>query len=243
MSDSPIDQLRSWFGRLPLLTRVMFTATITFACLISFMKITAPWPLVWPLVLQRFQVWRLVTCYFAQPLILSTLFDMYMLVQYSSRLETDVYARRKGDYAFFICFIMASGWLLSYFQQFYMLFDVLLFAIVYLWSRHFPTQRVRFIFGIEFQGMFLPWALLALSFLQQNVLPLTEVFGILAAHIFHHLTQPSQSPRGPPLLSTPTFFHRMFSDNRDAFGAQRVATTASRAPPSHPWGTGRTLGN
>ncbi|KAJ1977830.1 hypothetical protein H4R35_002139 [Dimargaris xerosporica] len=242
MADSPMDQLRRWFARLPLLTKAMFTATMIIACLISFMQIMEPWPLLWPLVFQRLQVWRLVTCYFAQPLVLATLFNMYMLVQYSSRLETDVYARRKGDYAFFICFIMASGWILSYFQRYYMLFDVLLFAIVYLWSRHFPTVRVRFFFGIEFQGMYLPWALLALSFLQHNVLPLTEVFGILAAHIFHYLTQPARSPRGPPLLSTPAFFHRMFSENRSAFGPRRVVTTAPQAP-SHPWGVGRTLGS
>ena len=99
------------------------------------------------------------------------------LYNQSKSLELE-YEGRTSDYLFFIlfCMVSASSLLLlllasecsrkkvgllpvAWLMDFLVLGRCLVMCIIYMWSRKFSTVQQTFYFGIQFQGMYLPWVL------------------------------------------------------------------------------------
>jgi hypothetical protein len=95
-------------------------------------------------------------------------------------------------------------------------------------------------FGLKFQGIYLPWVLVAFTVLMGGD-PKPDLAGIAAAHLFYFLKDVyPENNGGKKLIGTPQFVRGLFSNevrdpNTNAFGviAGTVAGSDSdRKPPT-----------
>ena len=64
---------------------------------------------------------------------------------------------------------------------------VLVFMIVYVWSRHNPDQTVSLMGMVQLKAFWLPWALMLLTMIMGGS-PLSDFLGILVGHLYYFLT-------------------------------------------------------
>ena len=229
-----------FFEQIPPITKWLVTTSFVLTLAGNFGIVNPSYlALVFSLTFKHFELWRLVTTFlFGGQLGFPFLVNMVFLYKHSRQLEEGLYKDRPADYLFFICFSAFVLLIVGFSLNFYFLALGLMMAVIYHWSRANETAVVTFWFGISFPGSYLPWALCIFTVLTGGV-PIIQLFGILAAHIFHFLTitYPSTARGAAPLISTPWFFHRLFP------AAGHAAPVAHNAPPpTYPWGEGRALG-
>lgn len=83
----------------------------------------------------------------------------------------------------------------------YILSGQLMHYCIYLWSKQNPNTP-RAIWGIQIQGFYVPFVLIALSLLMGA--PITEnIIGIVTAHVFYFFSQVCESTKNLPLFTTP----------------------------------------
>ena len=108
-------------------------------------------------------------------------------------------------------------------------------AILYVWAKRSPYINMNFMGMFDFQAVYLPWVILGLEYLLDNVRPfyvkiegfffkknsnmlltfvesaqgsLTfDILGIAVGHLFHFFTDVYPRTRGINLLPTPTFLY------------------------------------
>ena len=174
---------------------------------------------------------------------------MLYRVQYSTRLENDPYRTGggpKADYAFMLIF---GGFILcciGLFMNFAFLGPSMVFMIVYCWSRREPEAPVS-IWGFKMQGLYLPWALMALQVLMGGS-PVMDLVGVVAGHVYYFLVEVLPIQQGQPsLLTTPKWVTNWLPSQQVAFtttsGPVERTTTAKPTPARHTWGSGSTLGS
>jgi hypothetical protein len=153
--------IEAWYYGLPYVTR--FYLSVCFgSTLLSTLGLLNPQSLYldFDLVWQRFQLWRLTTCFmFLGSFSFPFLMQLMILTNYSSRLEEDPFPGGGGptaDYAFMLFFGAAVLWVVAFFMGIPFLGTSLIFMIVYVWSRRNPTAPVA-IWGTwgVFKGMIL----------------------------------------------------------------------------------------
>ena len=120
----------------------------------------------------------------------------------------------------------------------------LVFMTLYMWSRKNATAPISF-FGFQFQGIHLPWVLLAFSILMGNS-PVFDLLGIGVGHLYYFLIAilPTEYPNWPSFLhlQTPAFLFEMIDGYAPAMPGQRARTSTGSSIP-RTWGGGRTLGS
>ena len=83
----------------------------------------------------------------------------------------------------------------------FILSSQLLYYCIYLWSKQNPNT-LRSIWGIQIQGFYVPFALMALSLLMGA--PITEnIIGSVTAHVFYFFSQVCEQTKNSPLFVTP----------------------------------------
>lgn len=83
----------------------------------------------------------------------------------------------------------------------YILSSQLLQYCIYLWSKQNPTTP-RSLWGIQIQGFYVPFALMALSLLMGS--PITDnIIGIVTGHVFYFFSQVCEQTKNLPLFVTP----------------------------------------
>lgn len=90
---------QEWYYSIPPVTRTLLTACVVTTCAVS-MGMVNPMmlPLIWPLVWNKFQIWRLITnFFFLGKFSLGFVFQCYILYKYSSNLEKDPYPSGGGS--------------------------------------------------------------------------------------------------------------------------------------------------
>mmetsp|Transcript_27414 Transcript_27414/g.81981 ORF Transcript_27414/g.81981 Transcript_27414/m.81981 type:complete len:277 (-) Transcript_27414:399-1229(-) len=180
---------RDWLESLPPVTRIWFVAAFGSTCLVSF-GLLDPRRILWswPLVYQKFEVWRAATAYvFFGGFSFPFLINMYLLVQYSRNYEVSPYDTGGGgdtaDYVWMLTLgaMMMCGlctWLgVSAPAQ------GLTFYVLYVWSRRNPTTQVS-LYGFPVQAIHLPWALLAFNLLIGNALTV-PLMGVACGHAYY----------------------------------------------------------
>jgi hypothetical protein len=120
--------------------------------------------------------------------------------------------------------LLPVAWLMD----FMVLGRCLVMCIIYMWSRKFSTVQQSFYFGIQFQGMYLPWVLCAFELLlggfpfqylvrKSQLSPVRSLLspplrapqaGIFVAHIFYFFSEVAPQ-MGWPALRTPFFMYRL----------------------------------
>lgn len=157
---------REWLESLPPITRAWFLASLLTTCLVSFGMLSAfrvVW--VWPMVWEKFELWRLVTpfVYFGG-FSFAFVINMYLLVQYSRNYEVSPYNTGGGgstaDYAWMLILGMGLLLVLSTVMGVVVPSQGLTYMVLYVWSRRNPSTQVS-LYGFQLPAVYLPWALLA----------------------------------------------------------------------------------
>jgi Derlin-2/3 len=164
---------------------------------------------------------------------------MMFLYNQSKSLEATEYEGRTSDYLFFILFNALLLLPVGYLMNFAVLGRSLVMSIIYMWSRKFPTAQMSFYFGIQFQGVYLPWVLCGFELLLGGV-PMQYFAGIFTAHVFYYLTEVMPRVSGKPtFLRTPLFLYRLLPAHYNSRIGVQYAQQRDRA--QHRWGDGQQL--
>eukprot|EP00658_Telonema_sp_P-2_P044964 TRINITY_DN3286_c0_g1_i3.p2 TRINITY_DN3286_c0_g1~~TRINITY_DN3286_c0_g1_i3.p2 ORF type:complete len:225 (-),score=59.32 TRINITY_DN3286_c0_g1_i3:205-879(-) len=224
---------------MPVVTRYLFASLVVVTLAGNFGLIAPQTLMLIPeYIFGRFEIWRIVTnLMFMGKIGFSFLMQLMFLHNHSPATE-DFLDRKEGQgaYLFFVVFAAVLLNLAGGLMQVPFMATSLIMSIIYFWSRCFSEQEVTFMFGIKFQGSYLPWVLVAFTVVMGGS-PVMDLLGIAAGHIYYFLTHvlPSQ-PGGMRLLWTPELFKNIFHQ-----GPRNPHTTWTGA---HAWGGGgRRLGD
>ncbi|PWN53430.1 DER1-domain-containing protein [Violaceomyces palustris] len=206
--------------KIPPVTRTLIfsTALVTVPCLLA---IANPYNylLWWPAIWKKYQVWRIYTSFFYGGSGLPLLFDTFLLYRNSSDLEINHFFRRTSSYVYALLIMSASILVLNYPLGSTVLFNPMLNALTYLWSRTNPHSRVSFFGLINCPAPWLPYAYLLLDLVRGGPgLVIQSATGLVSAHLYWFLSQilPStDGGRGPRLVQTPESLQRLLPDSVD----------------------------
>ena len=139
--------------------------------------------------------------------------------------------------------------LIGWFMQFFILGPVLVFAVMYLWSKRNAETPISF-WGFKFVGANLPWVMLAFGILVGNS-PAMDIAGIAVGHLYYFLVEVlPRTEYGKDLLFTPEWLISVCMSyglgGGGGYEAQappgRGGAPRAAAPRRHAWGTGQALG-
>lgn len=204
-----------WYKNLPILTRIGLTAIFGVTVLVQ-LEILDPMLIMlnWPLVVNKLQVWRLLsTVFFFGKFSFQFLFQLYFFTSFSSKLEQNEIFAQPGDYLFFlICQILlldVISLILAYPNGMPMLGPSLVFSILYYWSRREPYAPLNF-FSFTIKGYQFPFALLFFQLLIGGNIWM-DLLGLAAGHVYYFLKEVVPAEYGYTLIKTPSFLVRFMT--------------------------------
>ena len=210
--------LEEWYKSMPIITRTYLTLSFvtTAGCAL---ELISPFSVYFNarLIVQKFQLWRLVTnFFFFGSLGLDFLFHMFFLARYCKLLEEGSFRNRTAD--FFWMLVFGAGLLscIAPFVHVQFLGSSLTFMMVYGWGRRNESVNMSFLGLFHFNAPWLPWVLLAFSFLLGSS-PVVDLLGMVAGHVYYFLedvyptmTRRISPPNGRRLLKTPGAIRALF---------------------------------
>lgn len=184
--------------KIPPVTRFLVGATagVTVPCILA---ITTPYPfaLIWPLVIRKFHLHRLVTSFFFGGGGIQLLFDIIMLYRNSSDLELNHFGRRTADYTWSLIVMATVILAANYPLQTPIFFRPLLMALSYVWTRANPTNSVSFFGIVTVPSKWLPYVYLAFDLLQGGPpAAIMSSTGLLAGYVYWMLDRIWPAQRG-----------------------------------------------
>jgi len=205
------DSVQDWFNSVPLLTKIFLVSTVVSGAALSFKWISAEsMILFWPLVRNKFEVWRLFTSFiYAGPF--SFNFAMHTMILYENfrRYESNPFNTGAGgnsaDFLYMLLMAMAVLLAVGYYFDMYVLSESLLYVVMYAWSRREPEGQVN-IFGFRFKALYLPWIYVAIRLMMGG--SVTEpLMGIAVGHLYYYLVEVFPAAHGgrKVIPSTPAF--------------------------------------
>lgn len=218
-----------WYKSLPILTRVGLT---TFFCITVLVQLEILDPsllfLNWPLVINKLQVWRLLTSVtFFGTFSFQFLFQLYFFSSFSSKLERNenfAAPGREGDYLFFlliqILLLCVVSLVLVWPGGYPQLGPSLVFAILYYWSRCEPYAQLNF-FSFTIKGYQFPFALVFFQLLIGGNI-WADLLGLASGHIYYFIKEVVPTEYGHTLIKTPTFLRTFMLNYASGAGAARA---------------------
>jgi Derlin-2/3 len=170
--------------------------------------------LQWPAVFRKLQIWRLLTNFvFLGGFKFATILQVAWLIQYGKALETTTFQFSTPDFVYMLLFGMVVMLTASAVPFFYMPFmaSSLVFMLIYVWSRNYPTGNVSIWGMLNIQAFYLPFALAALDLMMGGNWK-ADVLGILVGHLYYFLKVLHPSTGGSQMLETPAFVKRWVHD-------------------------------
>ena len=244
---------QEWWRDLPVITKFLLTSTVL-STLATYFGLTSVgnFALIWPLVWQKFQIWRLVGCLtYAGRFEFAYLFHVLMLYQNSLRYEQEPYNTgaygTSADYLWMLMVCVLCLYGLSVVFGFVFLAEPLLFCILYVCSRRNAEGQSSF-FGLKFKTLYVPWINVAYRLLIGGGL-MMPLLGIAVGHVYYFLVEIMPVLHGISLIKTPNFCVSIieYASGRSAPvpSAQSSGGTAAAAANrgTYNWGAGRTLGS
>eukprot|EP01012_Entosiphon_sulcatum_P031255 TRINITY_DN3915_c0_g1_i1.p1 TRINITY_DN3915_c0_g1~~TRINITY_DN3915_c0_g1_i1.p1 ORF type:complete len:219 (-),score=55.50 TRINITY_DN3915_c0_g1_i1:327-983(-) len=206
-----------WYKSIPIITRIYLTLACLTSGAVSFEFVT-PLNLYlnFRLVFQKYEIWRLLTTFlYFDRFSINLFFHMHFLYSYCRRLEEHHYHRRTADFFFMLVFGAVSLWLISAF-----VYDVtflshsLVVMVVYVWSRRNPEEHLNVLGMFIIAAPFLPYILLAFSFLFAGVpAAIVDLLGIVVGHVFWYLEDVVPLITGVRVMRTPGFLAGLFPEH------------------------------
>ncbi|KAG2174555.1 hypothetical protein INT44_006818 [Umbelopsis vinacea] len=255
----PRNEIVEWVNDIPLVTRAILAASIVIPIAGTFGVVSmSNLLLIWKPVFEKFQLWRLVTCFFLYPVKLEWAFSLAYLYQFSAKLERDYFLGRTADYLYFIMVTCAVQVIAAYFASNYVLSSGLSMAITYLWSQKNRGSQVSFMFGVRFQAQYLPLVRVLYEFLMDmGRIPMASIIGWGAGYLYNFFVEEYPRAAGVRLLDTPNWLRTLFphttrnqggfANNTGGASNVRVNTGPADQPSNsifggHQWGRGQRLG-
>ncbi|ONK65880.1 uncharacterized protein A4U43_C06F1920 [Asparagus officinalis] len=216
--------VEEWYKQMPVITRSYLTAAVITSVGCS-LEIISPYNLYLNanLVVQRWEVWRLVTNFlYFRRMDLDFLFHMFFLAQYCKLLEENSFRGRTADFFYMLLFgaaaltgIVLIGGMIPFvsekFASIVFLSNSLTFMLVYVWSKHNPFLQMSFLGLFTFTAAYLPWVLLGFSTLL-GTSPWVDVLGMVAGHSYHYLEDVYPRMTGRRPLKTPALIKSLFAE-------------------------------
>jgi Derlin-2/3 len=257
----------AYIQALPLVTRYWLGATVMTTLAVNFGMINAALiPFYWEGITAKFELWRFLSCFlYVGPFSFGMLISFFLLVQFSERYErggpfNTGAGGGTADYIFMMMILTAL--MLVTYPLALMVFPLppffaqnLIFAVVYTWSKQFPTASVN-IWGVPVPGTYVPFAFLGLRVLTGSAV-FDILHGMAVAHVYYFLADVVPQVQGREILQTPQFLVDKFGVG--LFRPEPAAPAAAAAPRAggfgaaparpaaaaggHSWGTsGQRLG-
>jgi len=252
------NELVEWYSSIPPVTRALITAgaLVPLAPALGAAKMSSLL-LMWKPVFEKFQLWRLVTCFFVQPINLNLAFNLFFIYRSSLQLEREQFLGRTADYVYFLMVTSGIQLIAAYFLNHYALSSGLMLTISYLWSQRYRGTPVSFMFGFRFQAQYLPVVQIAYEFLMSSgSTPMVSIVGCAAGYIYDYFVTEYPRAAGVRLLDTPNWLRSLFpptTHNQGGFGNTPAGPSNVRLQPgraaepsnsmfgSHQWGRGQRL--
>lgn len=193
-----MSDLSTFYCSIPPITRFFVTAPAIVLALNRFQLFLGE-PLFWDYNLTRFryQLWRAITGFVViHPDAggLSVLFDLHSCCLFSRTLEQRKF---KSDIAAYIFYFLIVGPIIlctTYFTECPFLFDVLLSALRFNFSRYEPNRMMKF-FVISFKAAYLPYIIMSVDFVSGGMLGLQlNLSGFFAGYVYSCLENRNAGP-------------------------------------------------
>ncbi|KAG0569141.1 hypothetical protein M758_6G063700 [Ceratodon purpureus] len=231
--------VEDWYKQMPIITRSYLTLSVltTAGCALEVISAYDVY-LNSTLVIQEYQVWRLITNFFYfGKLDLDFLFHMFFLARYCKLLEETSFRGRTADFFFMLLFggtlltiIVVGGGMLTFaapFADILFLSNSLTFMMVYVWSKRNPHVQMSFLGLFSFTAPYLPWVLLGFSVMVGSS-PWVDLLGMAAGHAYYFLEDVYPLMTGRRILKTPALIKALFPED--------TVLVARPAPAAAAWG-------
>lgn len=210
--ESILIKFKNWYTGIPIVTRSIMTLSFALPILLEFGLVgTKTIALIGPAIYEKLQIWRLFTHFFVNKLSFGYLMNLYFLYQSLSALESGEFMNRTADFVWYFVFGMLVFDFIGVTFRYYFLPQALMFYIIYYWSQKNKDSNVSFMFGFQFRAVYFPFVLIAFGLLTGGGLDLTQILGIVVAHLYYFLKDiwPNQY-EGREFLATPNFVKKLF---------------------------------
>lgn len=223
MADASIEDR---FKAMPPITRAWFVAGLLTTIGVE-LGFVAPQQLYldWGLIVNQFQIWRLVTCFhFFGGFGMKMAFNLFILCRVCYGYEDNPFTvgthisggRSSADFAMLMIFGALVQSIIGYLMGLPFLGSTLVFAVLYVWSRKNAEQNMS-MFGMPFKGIHYPWVMLGLSVLLGSS-PVPFLIGIATGHLFYFWIDvvPNHYADSFPrslILQTPQFLFDFFDED------------------------------
>jgi Derlin-2/3 len=170
------------------------------------------------------------------------LFEFIWLIQYGQILEGQTFMFNPADMVWMLIFgagLLTAISLLMPSLGLVFLASPLIFMLLYVYSRNFPTQQVSIMGLFTLQSFYLPFAFLGISVVLGKD-PIPDICGIVVGHVYWFLTELYPAQGGANYLSTPTWV-KQFTANL-GIGPPPRPTDSAPAGFAAFRGSGRRLG-
>jgi Derlin-2/3 len=167
--------------------------------------------LIYEFAIFRFQVWRLIlNFFFLGKFSINFGIRLLMIARYGVQLESGPFQRRTADFLWMMIFGALSLLILSAIPIFTSPFlgVSLVFMLLYIWSREFPTANISIYGLVTLKAFYLPWAMLGMDVIFGS--PITpDLLGIVAGHLYYFFTVLHPLAGGKTFLKTPRWVHKI----------------------------------
>lgn len=166
--------IKDWFKSIPLVTKFLVTSTLLSGAGVSF-GLLSPRQLffAWPLVHQKFHIWRLVTPFlFAGTFSFNFLMHLVILYENCKRYERNPFSTGAGgtsaDFLWMVIVGMGIFCVVGCYFELGFMSEQLLYLIMYVWSRREPDTILSF-FGFKFKALYVPWVYMAFRYVFHSI--------------------------------------------------------------------------
>jgi Derlin-2/3 len=164
------------------------------------------------LVTKKYQIWRLLTnFFFLGGFSIQFGVRLLMIARYGVQLEQGPFARRTADFLWMMIVSMITCLIVSLTIPFFyspFMGGSLVFMLLYMWSREFPSSKVSLMGLVSLQGFWLPWALLVVNTMFGAPL-MSDLLGIVVGHAYYFLAVLHPRASGQNYLKTPAWVHNL----------------------------------
>jgi len=144
--------LKVWYNSIPRITRFWFTLLVVFPVASRLGLVSPKWLVLdWNLVVNQFQIWRLVTCALWLPTSFNYLVILYFVYTYSYGLEAGYFSGRPAEYVYLLLFSLINCVICGLLFEFPILMPMTMFVVLYIWCMINPDEIVSFWFGTKFK--------------------------------------------------------------------------------------------
>ncbi|KAH9386250.1 Derlin-2/3 [Nematocida major] len=220
----------NYYRSIPIVSRVLFTMSIALTAL-TYLDIISPYNLIYTFPhIKKLELWRAVSAFFYWgPATLDTLVHHFFMLKYCIMMEEA--ASNPADFLYMILLGMGLILVGATALGVTKLSSSLSTYIIYIWSKKNPLIIVQYMSLFNLPAGYLPWIMFMFSSLAERGVPLNDLVGIMAGHVYFYFKSVYvQGSPGSDPLKTPDILTNLFvkkaqpTAERARRPAQRVVT-------------------